>query len=274
MRLSAWLILLFFILSPLCYFINFMILPGILLGIIFFALRKWLNSPQEHRTAFWILVISSFLVGFSRFQGMLLNASLLIFLFIIIVWYKKSLGIKKAVILFLANIFPMVITMGIFKYYANDPFAWAKIQAAWGVSFSWPWTAIIRYWKSGLVFNLFSDDLFFTSFRLLVFFTFICLATKIIIFNKNFIQNFILRRYGDSFINLYFIAISFGLLILPLLQGVLLAAHRLMTLAFLTILIWFEQDRRRISIFIILFLIVVRAVEFTLFFQGVRAFIW
>lgn len=272
-KLSAWLILLFFILSPLCYFANFMILPGLLFGIIFFSLRKWLKSPQEHRTSFWILTASSFLVGFSRLQGMLLNASLLLLIFIIIIWYKKPLGKTKVVIFSSANILPFLGTLCIFKYYANDPFAWWKIEGAWGVSFSWPWTPIMRYWESGLAFNLYSDDLFFTVFRFLVFFIFACLATKIIISKKHFIQDFILHRYGDSFINLSFVTISFGVLILPFLINILVAAHRLMTLAFLIILIWFEQGRR-IHTSVILFLLFVRAVEFTLFFQRVRAFIW
>jgi len=272
-RLSSWLVLLFFILSPLCYFINFMILPALLLGIIFFSLRSWLKSPQKHKKSFWILTVSSFLLGFSRFQGMLVNAALLFLIVIIIGWYKTPLGKTKILILSSANILPFIITLCLFKYYANDPFAWAKIQAAWGVSLSWPWTAIIRYWKSGLVFNLFADDLFFTSFRLLVFFVFVCLAAKILIFDKHFLKDFISRRFSDSFINLSFVVISFGLLILPLLQGVLLAAHRLMTIAFLSILIWFEVGRE-IHLSVVLFLIFVRAVEFTLFFQGVLAFIW
>lgn len=103
--LSAWIILLFFIIPPLGYFINFVVLPGVLIGIIFFALRTWLKSPQEHQKAFWILIISSFLLGFARFQGALVNASLLFLIFIIIIWYKNPIGKIKLVILFLAILF-------------------------------------------------------------------------------------------------------------------------------------------------------------------------
>jgi hypothetical protein len=272
-RFSCWLILFFFILSPLCYFINFIILPAILLAIIFFSLRKWLASPGENKTSFWILTVSSFMIGFSRFQGMLVNASLLILVFIIIIWYKKPLGMERVAILSSANILPFLFTLMIFKYYANDPFAWWKTQSGWGVTFSWPWRPIISYWKSGYIFNLASDDLFFTTFRLLVFSAFAALAVKKIVFKENFIQDFIAHRYHESLISLFFIAISFGLLLLPFLTDILVAAHRLMTLAFLIIVIWFEQ-RGRINVFLILLLIFVRAVEFTLFFQGVRAFIW
>lgn len=272
-RFACWLILFFFILSPLCYFINFIILPAILLAIIFFSLRKWLGSPGENKTSFWILTVSSFMMGFSRFQGMLVNASLLILIFIIIIWYKKPLGMERVAILSSASILPFLFTLMIFKYYANDPFAWWKIQSGWGVTFSWPWRPIISYWKSGYIFNLASDDLFFTTFRLLVFSAFAALAVKKIVFKENFIQDFIAHRYHESLIHLFFVAISFGLLVLPFLTDILVAAHRLMTLAFLIIVIWFEQ-RGRISVFLVLLLIFVRVVEFTLFFQGLKVFIW
>lgn len=272
--LSAWLILLFFIIPPLGYLANFVMLPGFLIGIVFFALRTWLRSPNKHRTAFWVLIISSFLLGFTRFQGLLVNASLLFLILIIILWHKKSIEKAKVVIFFLANILPFIIIMCIFKYYANDPFAWAKVHAAWEASLTWPWTSIIKYWKSGFVFNLLGDELFFTSFRLAIFFIFACLAAKIVIFNKNVINNFILRRYRDSLINLYFLVISFGFLILPFLYGNLRSSHRHMTLAFLIILIWLEQSRRKIGLSVILFLLFVRAVEFTFFFKGIWAFIW
>lgn len=271
--LSAWLMLLFFILSPLCYFINFMTLPALLLGIVFFSLRKWLQSPQEHKAPFWILTISSFLAGFSRFQGLLLNGSLLFLIFITMIWYKKSIPKTKIWVLSSANILPFLTTLGIFKYYANDPFAWARIQSAWGVHLSWPWTAFIKYWESSLVFNLFHDDLFFTGFRFFIFLFFICLVVYTIIFKNKFFQDFIMHRFTDSFVNLFFIGISFGLLILPSSQGVLLASHRLMTLAFLGVLIWFEQGQK-IHPSVILFVLFVRASEFTLFFQGAKAFIW
>lgn len=272
-RLSAWLVFFFFVIPPLGYFINFVTLPVFLLGIIFLSLRNWLKSPKENHTAFWILTLSSFLVGFSRLQGMLLNASLLFLIFIMIGWYRKSVGKAKVMILSLANTLPFIVTLCLFKYYTNDPFAWWKIQHSWGVHFSWPWTPIMRYWKSGLVLNLFNDDLFFTGFRFSVFLIFACLAVKIIIFNKNFIRDFISRQYGDSFLSLFFIAISLGLLILPFLINILVGAHRLMTLAFLIIPIWFEQGRR-IHVLFILLLLFVRAVEFGLFFQGVMVFIW
>jgi len=271
--LSSWIILLFFVLTPLCYFVNFIILPVLLLGTVFFSLRKWLSQPEEHHTAFWILTASSFLIGFSRFQGILLNASLLFFLVILIIWYKKPLEKTKIAILSLANILPFVGTLGIFKYYANDPFAWAKIEAGWGMSLSWPWTPIVRYWKSGLVLNLFSDDLFFTTLRLLIFLIFGCLAAKIIIFDKKFMNDFVSRRYSDSFINLFFVAISLGFLILPFVTGILVGAIRKTTLAFLVVLIWFEQGRR-VNIFVILSFLFLSAVEFALFFLGVKAFTW
>jgi len=272
-RLASWLVLFFFILSPLCYFINFIILPAILLALIFFSLRKWLASPGENKTSFWVLIVSSFLIGFSRFQGMLVNASLLVLIFIIIIWYKKSLGIGRVALLSSANILPFLLTLMIFKYYANDPFAWWKSQSGWGITFSWPWRPIVSYWKSGFIFNLASDDLFFTTFRFLVFSVFAVLAVKKIVGQKNFIQDFVARRYHESSVNLFFIAISFGLLVLPFLTTILVAAHRLMTLAFLIIVIWFEQ-RGRTSVFLVSFLIFVRVVEFTLFFQGLKVFIW
>lgn len=271
--LSAWLVFFFFVIPPLGYFINFITLPVILLGAIFLSLRKWLKSPKESNTAFWILILSSLLIGLSRLQGILLNASLLFFIFIIIGWYRKPVGKVKVMILSLANILPFLIILCLFKYYANDPFAWWKIQHSWGVHLSWPWTPIMRYWKSGFVLNLFNDDLFFTGFRFFVFFIFACLAVKIIIINKNFIRHFISRQYGDSFLNLFFIVISLGLLILPFLTNILVGAHRLMTLAFLIIPVWFGQGRR-IHIFFILLLLFVRAVEFGLFFRGVIAFLW
>jgi hypothetical protein len=271
--LSAWIILLFFILTPLCYFVNFIILPVLLLGIIFFSLRKWLSQPEEHHTAFWILAAASLLIGFSRFQGMLLNASLLFLIIIIIIWYKKPLEKTKIAILSSANILPFIGTMGIFKYYANDPLAWAKIEKGWGMSPSWPWTPIVRYWESGLVLNLFSDDLFFTTLRLLIFLIFGCLAAKIIILDKKFMTDFISRRYSDSFISLFFVAISLGLLILPFVTGILVGAIRKTTLAFLVVIIWFEQGRR-MNIFVILSLLFLSAVGFSLFFLGVKAFIW
>ena len=270
---SAWLILLFFILPPLGYFVNFLVLPGFLLATVFFTLRNWLQSPQENLVSFWISVTACFLIGLSRFQGILLNASLLLILLIITCWYKKPLGKVRILLLFLANILPSIIIMIIFKYYANDPFAWAKIQISWGRSFAWPWNPIIKYWKSGLVFNLFNDELILTCFRLSVFIIFAILATKTIIFKKKVLKTFIWRRHDESFINLGFIIISLGLLILPLTQGVLLSAHRYMSLAFLLILVFLEQGRR-IPLMAILFLLFVRAAEFTLFFQGSRAFIW
>lgn len=86
-------------------------------------------------------------------------------------------------------------------------------------------------------------------------------------------NDFTSRRYSESFIGLFFIAISLGLLILPFVTGILVGAIRKTTLAFLVVLIWFEQGRR-MNIFVILFLIFISAVEFTLFFLGVKAFIW
>jgi len=272
-KLSAWIILLFFIIPPLGYFINFVTLPAVLLGTLFFSFRHWLKSPQENQRSFWILVISSLLLGLARLQGLLVNASCLILIFLIIAWYKKPVGKIKLIIFSLANVLPFLITMGIFKYYANDPFAGMKMQKAWGHSFTMPWKPIIRYWKSGLVFNLQSDDLFFSSLRILVFFIFACLTVKIIISKKKFIKDLLSHRYDESFINLYFIAISFGLLTLIFFTDLMVGIHRLTTLAFLIILIWFEQNRK-ISRFALFFLMFVRAVEFTLFFQGVRAFIW
>lgn len=270
---SAWLILLFFTLPPLGYFVNFLVLPGFLLAVVFFTLRNWLQSPQKNLTSFWICATACFLIGLSRFQGLLLNASLLLILLIITCWYKKPLGKAKVFLLFLANIFPSIIIMIIFKYYANDPFAWAKTQISWGRSFTWPWNPIIKYWKSGLVFNLFNDELIFTCFRLSVFFIFAVLAARTLIFKKKVLKTFIWRRFDLAFINLGFIVISLGLLILPLTQGVLLSAHRYMTLAFLLIIIFLEQ-RKRIPLLAVLFLLFVRAAEFTLFFQGSRAFVW
>jgi hypothetical protein len=272
-NLSAWIILLFFIIPPLGYFINFVTLPSLLLGILFFSFRHWLKSPQENQRSFWILIISSFLLGLARLQGLLVNASCLILIFIIIAWYKRPVGMIRLIIFSLANVLPFLITMGIFQYYANDPFAGMKMQKAWGHSLTMPWKPIIRYWKSGLVFNLQSDDLFFSSLRILVFFIFACIAVKVIISKKKFIKDLLSHRYDESFINLYFIAVSLGLLILIFFTDLMVGIHRLATLAFLIILIWFEQSRK-FNRLVLLFLMFLRAVEFTLFVQGVRAFIW
>jgi len=273
MRLLAWLILLFFIIPPIGYFANFIMIPAVLIGIVFFSYRHWLKSPEEKQTAFWILVISCFLLGFTRFQGLLVNAACILLTFIIIIWYKKPLEKLKAAILILANILPLLITMGIFKYYANDPFAWAKIQEAWGVASRFPWFPIVRYWESGIVFNLQNDDLFFSYFRTLVFLFFIILAAKKIVFEKNFIRDFIHRCYSHSFINLYFVTVSLGLSVLIYCTDLMVGNHRLATMAYLGVLIWLEQHGK-VSRFIIIFFLFVRAVEFALFFQGVLAFTW
>lgn len=272
--LIAWLLLLFFIIPPLVYFVNFVILPALLIGVVFFSFRTWLKDPQEKQAAFWILVISSFLLGFTRFQGLLVNAACIILIYILIAWYKKPLGWAKTAILLSANIFPLLIIMGIFKHYANDPFAWAKIQKAWGVSLVFPWHPIIRYWKSGIIFNLQSDDLFFSYFRVLVFLFFAFLAAKVLLTEKKVMKDFITHTYRISFINLYFVALSFGLVILLYFTDLMTGNHRLATLSFLCVLIWLEQSRKGMNRFALLFLIFVRIVEFTLFFLGVKAFIW
>lgn len=273
-NLTAWLLLLFFIIPPLVYFVNFVILPGLLIGAVFFSFRAWLKDPQEKQTAFWVLVISSFLLGFTRFQGLLVNASCIALIIILIAWYRKPLGWTKIAILLSANICPLLITMGIFKYFANDPFAWAKIQESWGVSLVFPWHPILRYWKSGIIFNLQGDDLFFSYFRVLVFLVFAYFAAKVILTKKNFMKDFIARTYRHSFINLYFVAVSFGLIILIYFTDLMVGNHRLASLAFLCVLIWLEQSRSRMSRFALHFLLFVRIAEFTLFFLGVKAFIW
>ncbi len=273
-NLSAWLLLLFFILPPLFYFVNFVILPALLIGAVFFSFRTWLKDPQEKRAAFWVLVSSCFLLGFSRFQGLLTNAACIVLILILIFWYKKPLGRGKIAILISANVLPLLITMGLFKYYANDPFAWAKIQESWGVSLVTPWFPIIRYWKSGVIFNLQGDDLFFSYFRVLVFLVFTFFAAKVILTKKYFLKDFISRTYRNSFINLYFVALSFGLVVLIYFTNLMVGNHRLATLAFLCVLIWLEQSRSRVSRFALLFLLFVRISEFTLFFLGLKAFIW
>jgi hypothetical protein len=273
-NLTAWLLLLFFIIPPLVYFVNFVILPGLLIGTVFFSFRSWLRNPQEKRAAFRVLVISSFLLGFTRFQGLLVNASCILLLIILVAWHRKFMGWGRVGILFLANISPLLITMGIFRYYANDPFAWAKIQESWGVSLVLPWQPIIRYWKSGIIFNFQGDDLFFSYFRVFVLIIFTYFATKVILTKKNFIKNFIARCYRDSFINLYFVAISFGLVVLIYFTDLMVGNHRLASLAYLSVLIWLEQSRSRMSRFALLFLLFIRIAEFTLFFMGVKAFIW
>lgn len=273
-NLSAWLLLLFFIIPPLIYFVNFVILPGLLIGAVFFSFRSWLRNPQENRTAFWVLVACCFLLGFSRFQGLLVNAACLFLILIQVSWYKRPLGWIKITILMAANILPLLITMALYKYYANDPFAVFKIQEAWGVSLVVPWFPIVRYWKSGIIFNLQGDDLFFAYFRVLVLIIFAFLAAKAILTKKAFMKDFIARTYRSSFINLYFVALSFGLVVLIYFTDLMVGNHRLASLAFLCVLIWLEQSRNRVNRFALLFLLFVRISEFTLFFLGVKAFIW
>lgn len=273
-RLIAWLILLFFIIPPLGYFVNFVIIPAFLTCVVFVTFRKWMRDPQENHKAFWILVISCFLLGFSRFQGLLVNASCLFLLIVLIAWHRVPLGARRTAIFALANILPFVMTLGLFEYYTNDPMAWAKIQEAWGVALVPPWWPVIRYWKSGLVFGLQGDDMFFAYFRTFVLLILAFLAAKHIVSRRDALKKIVSRRLSDSFVNLYFLTVGFGIVMLQYFTDLMVGNHRMMTLAAIIVLIWLEQVRGKIYPFVILILLFVRAAEFTLFFQGVLAFIW
>ncbi|MFC2166786.1 hypothetical protein ACFLQZ_02355, partial [Acidobacteriota bacterium] len=97
---------------------------------------------------------------------------------------------------------------------------------------------------------------------------------KVILTEKKFMKDFLARTYGDSFINLYFVALSCGLVVLIYFTDLMVGNHRLASLAFLCVLIWLEQSRSRMNRFALYFLLFVRIAEFTLFFLGLKAFIW
>jgi hypothetical protein len=264
------LIMLAFVIPPLGFMTNFVVLASALYVATYLILRKILSDGGSVALIVGaaIILISC---GLTRVQGTVFSLAIAS-AFAISAYSSKLHRAKPATIMALLSsaLVPVAIIGCIFKVVANDPLAFQKIQIAWGRVLSMPWKPIIEGFQSGAAVNFGNGTEFpFTIVRIALF---VALAVVALLYWAKEIYN---RQNHRSLVIFdgFALLIGLGLIALPLMTSTLMSTHRYMTCSAIIVAAALKLGWRP-SWLLISLLLLLRMGEFALFFRGYPFLVW
>lgn len=259
-----------FIIPPLGFFANFVVLPSAIFAIIYLLFRRAmthnLSTPSYY--ALFALLISS---GIARVQGLIFNAMILSCYFAALVVGKRArLHWKRSLAIVFSALMPFAAIPILYQFIANDPLAFEKIQVAWGRTPTLPWDTLLAAFRSGAVINFGNGtELPFTTFRLILFAG---------VFGCGLIR--VIRRPADNPTHLsvkVFDTLVLGagmvLVLTAFSANTVMSAHRYMTCGAVLVVAALQSGWRP-SWALVCGILMIRMCEFVLFARGYMFLIW